>query len=64
MLPPSHTLALRIIPSATSITLHTKLQMVSLAMARALYYNLFADHIVGIESIMGSLYDLVHLPSF
>ena len=64
MLPPSHTLTLRIIPSATSITLHTKLWMVLLTMARALYCNLSADHTVGIESILGSLRGSVHLPSF
>ena len=64
MLPPSHTLTLSIIPSATSITLHTKLRMVLLAMAWVLYCNLFADHTVGIGSILGSLRGSVHLPSF
>ena len=64
MLPPSHTLILSIIPSATSITLHTKLWMVPLAMAWALYCNLSPDHTVGIKSILGSLCGSIHLPSF
>ena len=64
MIPSSHTLTLSIIPSATSITLHTKLRMVPLAMARVLYYNLSTDHTVGIRSILGSLCGSVHLPNF
>ena len=64
MLPPSHTLTLSIIPSATSITLHTKLWMVPLAMAWALYCNLSADHTLGIRSILGSLRGSIHLHNF
>ena len=64
MLPPSHTLTLSIIPSATAIALHNKLRMVPLTMAQVLYCNLSADHTVGIKSILGSICGLVHLPSF
>ena len=63
MLPPSHTLTLRIIPSATSITLHAKLWMVSLVVEQALYYSLSTDHKVGIKNILGNLHGYIHLPS-